>query len=205
MNTLANDTNNQIMRRGKPSLPQKSNGWTEEDKQKLQIENGGGITNGTDDDVSSSSPSKPVPGRPRRRHPLTSLPTAKKKKKKKASFWTRFYAKWIAGYSSLIVAVLLWYNLGVISISLSKLLLMDPEHGHVGNVPPLFLTLQQLFIGSSLLRYLLWIRAFGSAGLEPFPSNPLPATSHRSRKSKPRYAPVKISQQYQSLYRANLF
>lgn len=182
MNNLANDTNSQTMRRGKLSPSQKSNGWAEENKGASQVANGSAA-----DDNNDSSPSKPVPGRPRRRHPLTPLPTSKKKKKR-ASFWTRFHAKWIAGYSSLILAVLLWYNLGVISISISKLLLMNPEHGHVGNVPPLFLTLQQLLIGSTLLRYLLRIRAFGSAGLQPFPSNPPPTTSHRSRKNKPRYA-----------------
>jgi hypothetical protein len=169
------------MRRGKLSPPQKLNGWTEENKSAPQVENGAA------DDENDSSPSKPVPGRPRRRHSLNPL-APPKKKKKRASFWTRFHAKWIAGYSSLILAVLLWYNLGVISISISKLLLMNPEHGHVGNVPPLFLTLQQLCIGKTLLRYLLRIRAFGSAGLQPFPSNPPLATSHRSRKNKPRYA-----------------
>jgi drug/metabolite transporter (DMT)-like permease len=179
MNNLTNDTNSSTMRRGKLSPPQKLNGWTEENKSAPQVENGAA------DDENDSSPSKPVPGRPRRRHSLNPL-APPKKKKKRASFWTRFHAKWIAGYSSLILAVLLWYNLGVISISISKLLLMNPEHGHVGNVPPLFLTLQQLCIGKTLLRYLLRIRAFGSAGLQPFPSNPPLATSHRSRKNKPR-------------------
>ena len=168
------------MRRGKPSPPQDSNGWSAESKQKP-------LENGSIDDVTSkTSPSKPVPGRPRRRKPVTPLPTTSKKKT--ASFWKRFHARWIEGYSPLILAVLLWYLLGVVSIGTSKLLLMNPQHGHVGNVPPLYLTLQQLFIGSNLLRYLLRMQAFGSAGIQPFPSKAPPTTSHRSRQSKPRYA-----------------
>ena len=168
------------MRRGQPH---QSNGWSEETNKQKPLDEAGDA-NGAN---TSESPSKPVPGRPRRRKPLsTPLPTPKKKKK--TSFWKRFHARWIDGYSPLILAVLLWYLLGVVSIGTSKLLLMDSHHhGHIGNIPPLYLTLQQLFLGSNLLRYLLRMRAFGSLGLQPFPSN-LPTTSHRSRKSKPRYA-----------------
>jgi drug/metabolite transporter (DMT)-like permease len=133
------------------------------------------------DDASS----KAVPGRARRRVPLPPTPS---KKKKQASFWHRFYARWIQGYSPLLLAVLLWYLLGVVSIGTSKLLLSKPSHhhDHVGNVPPLYLTLQQLFLGSNLLRFLLWIGAFGSTGLQPFPSLAPVTTSHRSRHLQPR-------------------
>jgi drug/metabolite transporter (DMT)-like permease len=130
--------------------------------------------------------SKAIPGRARRRVPLPPTPS---KKKEQATFWHRFYARWIQGYSPLLVAVLLWYLLGVVSIGTSKLLLSKPSHhhDHVGNVPPLYLTLQQLFLGSNLLRFLLWIGAFGSTGLQPFPSPFVSSTtSHRSRQSKPR-------------------
>lgn len=184
MATSINDTG-KPMRRGKPSPPPNSNGWSVESKRKT-LNGGGGDGNGIEGSH-SSSPSKPIPGRPRRK-PLAALPTPKKKKK--SSFWRRFQARWIDGYSQIILAVMLWYLLGVVSIGTSKLLLMDPGHyhGHVGNVPPLYLTLQQLFLGSNLLRYLLRIRAFGSTGMQPFPSKPQPTTSHRSRKSKQRYA-----------------
>lgn len=186
-NLIGNDTGIP-MRRGRPLSPQSSNGWTSESEKKPLDHDENNGTNG--DTASSSSPSKPVPGRPRRRKPITPLPTTKKKQN--ATFWKRFHARWIAGYSPLILAVLLWYTLGVVSIGTSKLLLMEPSHhhGHVGNVPPLYLTLQQLFLGSNLLRYLLRMRAFGSAGMQPFPSQPPPTTSHRSRKSKPRYGVV---------------
>lgn len=174
--------NNDISRPMRRGQVHQSNEWSEEGNMQKPSDD----TNGAN---TSSSPSKPVPGRPRRRKPLTtSLPTVKKKKQK-AGFWKRFHARWIDGYSPLIIAVLLWYLLGVVSIGTSKLLLMDSHHhGHIGNVPPLYLTLQQLFLGTNLLRYLLRMRAFGSLGMQPFPSNPPTTTSHRSRKSKPRYA-----------------
>lgn len=67
------------------------------------------------------------------------------------------------GLPTILIAVLLWYFLGVFSIATTKLLLSS-------GVPPLYLTLQQLFLGSNLLRFLLHIRAFGSsAGLLPWP------------------------------------
>lgn len=102
---------------------------------------------------------KPKPGRIKRLQPLP------KGKKKKSSFLTRFHQKWIVGASSyaiLCLAVLLWYLLGVISIGTTKVLLQD-------GTPPLWLTLQQLFLGSNLLRFLLHARAMGSAGLQPWP------------------------------------
>jgi len=51
-----------------------------------------------------------------------------------------------------------WYLLGALSISTSKILLLN-------NVPPLYLTLQQLSIGALSLRGLLKMKAFGSAGI----------------------------------------
>jgi hypothetical protein len=92
--------------------------------------------------------------------------------------------------SKLVVAVLLWYSLGVVSISTSKLLLtpyqwpseqpvLDDDHinnstqhyahylQHIGGVPPLWLTLQQLLLGSTFLRFLLSINFLNSPGLHP--------------------------------------
>lgn len=179
-----NDTSGP-MRRGKPSPPNDSNGWSVASEQKPLDSSNSNIRAAIQ--TNKSSPSMPIPGRPRRRKPVTPLPAPKKKKG--PSFWKRFHARWIKGYSPLVMAVLLWYLLGVVSIGTSKLLLSSPNGHHgVGNVPPLYLTLQQLLIGSTLLRYLLRMRAFGSVGMQPFPSKPLPTTSHRSRNSKPRYA-----------------
>ena len=64
------------------------------------------------------------------------------------------------------VAVLLWYLLGVLSISTTKVLLTDYQH--LG-MTPLFLTVQQLFIGAFFLR--LWI--FVKNGIPPHPM-PMP-------------------------------
>jgi hypothetical protein len=77
-----------------------------------------------------------------------------------------------SAYASLMVAVLLWYTLGVVSITTSNLLMMAPseERNHVGGVPPLYLTLQQLMIGTSMLRGLLHVRFLGSAGIQPWPN-----------------------------------
>jgi len=125
----------------------------------------------------SSSTVPALPGRPRRKQRTTSGGKSSSSRRKRR-FWYRCYAKWVRGtvksFSSLFVAVLLWYSLGVISIGTSKILLTKHEkYKHLlvgGNVPPLFLTLQQLFIGSTLLRFLLQIRFMGSSGLQPWPS-----------------------------------
>lgn len=118
---------------------------------------------------------KAVPGHPRRRKKdgTTSSSTGTSRIGRKKSFWYRFYKAWIypavSSFSSLFIAVLLWYSLGVISIGTSKLLLMG-RHDGSGGVPPLFLTFQQLIIGSSLLRSMLQLRFLGSSGLQAWPS-----------------------------------
>jgi drug/metabolite transporter (DMT)-like permease len=66
-------------------------------------------------------------------------------------------------------------GLGVISIGTSKLLLT--YHGDA--VPPLTLTLQQLLIGSTLLRFLLEVRFLSSPGVLPWPLAASPATTQR--------------------------
>ena len=124
--------------------------------------------------------------------------SSKKTKRKVRSFAKRCYNRWIKGtmssFSSLFLAVLLWYGLGVVSIATSKVLLMPAEsqqehqHSHrhhrhhhplIGGVPPLFLTLQQLCIGSCLLRFLIHVRFLGSPGLAPWP---IPTRAPSSRR-----------------------
>jgi hypothetical protein len=61
-----------------------------------------------------------------------------------------------------VIAVICWYLLGVISIGSTKILLTR-------GIPPLYLTLQQLFLGSSLLHFLLQRKALGSSGMESWP------------------------------------
>ena len=102
--------------------------------------------------------------------PTAALPGRAKKRKSRSSssrrsFWKRCYNRWIQGFvvsfSSLFLAVVLWYSLGVVSIGTSKVLLGR-------GVPPLWLTLQQLAIGMSLLRGLLQLRLLGSQGVQPW-------------------------------------
>ncbi|CAJ1932404.1 unnamed protein product [Cylindrotheca closterium] len=81
--------------------------------------------------------------------------------------------------STLVVAVALWYSLGIISISTSKLLLSAPSdpmgdqsayYLHIGGVAPIILTFQQLLLGSLFLRFLLSIRCLQSPGVQPLTS-----------------------------------
>eukprot|EP00978_Attheya_sp_CCMP212_P043008 scaffold272977_cov51-Attheya_sp.AAC.3 len=67
------------------------------------------------------------------------------------------------------VAVIAWYLLGVLSISTTKLLL-TPSQPDVGGVTPLWLTIQQLGVGCTFLRCLMYWKVFGSHGLQPPPS-----------------------------------
>lgn len=80
----------------------------------------------------------------------------------------------ISNYVALLIAVSLWYLLGVLSIGTTKLLLNE-------GVPPLYLTLQQLFLGSNFLRFLLQYKALGSAGLAPWPEKPLLSPVRRTQ------------------------
>ena len=90
--------------------------------------------------------------------------------KSSSSWWYHI----IQNDGTLILAVVLWYSLGVISISTSKILLTPSKHHidspryyyHVGGVPPLLLTLQQLLLGSTLLRVLLELNFMGSKGFQ---------------------------------------
>jgi drug/metabolite transporter (DMT)-like permease len=131
---------------------------------------------------SSHNRSQAVPGRPRRRKRdgTAEGSTGTHRIGRKRSFWYRVYKRWIypvvSSFSSLFIAVLLWYSLGVISIGTSKLLLMQRHDGTSG-VPPLFLTFQQLIIGSSLLRCMLQLRFMGSSGLQAWPSASTDANS----------------------------
>ncbi len=59
----------------------------------------------------------------------------------------------IKTHVSVPLAVLLWYSLGVVSIASSKVLLSNHD------VPPMVLTMQQLLIGMTLLRSLLWMQS----------------------------------------------
>lgn len=77
------------------------------------------------------------------------------------------------GQSSLLIAVGLWYSLGIISISTSKVLLSPTqlEHGlEIAGVPPMLLTLQQLGLGSVFLWLLLQGKPLNSSGLIPWES-----------------------------------
>ncbi|KAL3775123.1 hypothetical protein ACHAWO_001946 [Cyclotella atomus] len=119
-----------------------------------------GIPTGTDSNgmINSSRgnsiSSNNVPGRPRRRpHPQATAfgsdtrvhpPIAEDAPSTKEHLTANQYNLPVSA------AVLLWYLLGVVSISSSKVLLST--HG----VPPLLLTLQQLIIGVTLLRTLLF-------------------------------------------------
>ena len=69
---------------------------------------------------------------------------------------------------SLILAIFLWYILGVFSIASSKILLTGTS---MIKVHPLSLTLQQLVIGVSLLRFLLYVQYMNdtTSGLKAWP------------------------------------
>jgi drug/metabolite transporter (DMT)-like permease len=129
----------------------------------------------------------PLPGRTRRKR-LDS--------RQRSSFSYRFYARWlrpiVKNFNSVLLAVALWYSLGVISIGSSKILLMKHED-RFGSVPPLYLTFQQLLIGSTLLRTMLRVGFMGSSGIQPWPGSPV-AT---------RYPPLQQKQLLSSLERFN--
>jgi drug/metabolite transporter (DMT)-like permease len=69
---------------------------------------------------------------------------------------------WVTARSKVVVAMIIWYLLGVLTIVTTKVLVNE------WNVPPLLLTFQQVFVGSTMLRgYLLCTEK----GLEPWPWN----------------------------------
>mmetsp|Transcript_32234 Transcript_32234/g.78348 ORF Transcript_32234/g.78348 Transcript_32234/m.78348 type:complete len:517 (+) Transcript_32234:808-2358(+) len=151
-----------------------------------------------------SSISRAVPGRATRQ-------LRRRKRKSRKSIWSNLFlqgkpaGKWSTAWqslffhndtavvqklfssnlSTLVVAVALWYSLGIISISTSKLLLLAPPsdahpmmgessssayYTHVGGMAPIMLTLQQLLLGSTFLRFLLSIQFLQSPGVLPLAS-----------------------------------
>ena len=144
---------------------------------KKERNNNGTSSSSNNNNNKSSFTTGPKKGFRRRRLPVVVVV----KDKENEYWWWRLYQKWMRGgsrYASLVVAIVLWYNLGVLSIGTSKFLLTSC------GVPPLFLTLQQLVFGSSYLRFLLHLRAFGSAGLQPWPQPP-PNLSPMQRRLEP--------------------
>jgi drug/metabolite transporter (DMT)-like permease len=115
------------------------------------------------------APIQALPGRPRRRRAVGS-----RRSSSSLSLGSILQQIWMnckgtgSFTASLWIAVLLWYSLGVVSIATSKVLLTG--NGGSIRVSPLALTLQQLLIGSSLLRFLLRIRFLGSSGLKSWAS-----------------------------------
>jgi hypothetical protein len=144
-------------------------------------------------------PSLAVPGRPRRRKLKrdSDSKSSSRKRKPRKSVWYRFYLQNVQPNisnpqnASLLLAVLLWYSLGVISISTSKLLLTPSRYNqhnpqyyrHVGGVAPLVLTVQQLLIGISFLRFLIGVKFLNSPGLQPW----LSLCAKKTEISPPRY------------------
>ena len=132
---------------------------------------------------------KAGPGRPRRRGNRPSQIPLKRKKNPSQSIRNRLLAsRWmknpmngVSFFTSIALAVMLWYSLGVVSITTSNLLMMKPKN-YIGNVPPLYLTLQQLIIGTKMLRFLLHIRFMGSPGIQPWPNPSAAALAAENRR-----------------------
>ena len=147
-------------------------------KSHMELANGGGTAFPYSSTLDGTGSLRPLPGRARRKRQNR---RRKYEQSGSQSFSKRFYARWIKGFatsfSKLFVAVALWYGLGVVSIATSKLLLTQ----YAAAVPPLCLTLQQLFIGSTLLRFLLRIRFLDSSGLQPCPTS-APPRRHAPRR-----------------------
>lgn len=92
-------------------------------------------------------------------------------------------------YIPLLIAIVLWYSLGVVSIATSKMLLSEPHQNHHHTrtnwaIPPMFLTLQQLLIGMCLLRLLLHLRFMNSPGLQPWPGQISPLSLFYKQRNK---------------------
>lgn len=139
-----------------------------------------------EDDKTKSTVARAVPGRATRQRRRRKNPKSAPRRKSSKTFLQRLYLKRIhpliikpaSKVSTLFLAVLLWYSLGVISISTSKWLLLKSQvppgsnryYYHIGGVAPLVLTLQQLLLGSTFLRFLLSIRCLQSPGIQPLAS-----------------------------------
>jgi hypothetical protein len=154
-----------------------------------------------DEDKIQTTATRAVPGKATRQRRRRKRPNPKSAPRRKSSktFLQRLYLKRIrplivkpvSKISSLFLAVVLWYSLGVISISTSKLLLLKsklpPEsnryYQHVGGVAPLVLTLQQLLLGITFLRFLLSMRCLQSPGIQPLASLCGPDSSSKSSSS----------------------
>lgn len=134
---------------------------------------------------SNRGPIHAVPGRPRRRRAHGSRQHGRYSLRRFSQMIYMNIREIGSLTASLWVAVILWYSLGVLSIATSKLLLTG---GGGFPVSPLALTLQQLMIGSSFLRFLLRIRFLGSSGLKSWPpTGSVKANNdevHRSTESK---------------------
>ena len=120
----------------------------------------------------------PLPGKVKQKRPLAFRPALRRKTNNPSNHGSRNSGNYNSSGTNnttssvlpLVVAVILWYSLGVASISSSKVLLtpydgidIDDEYlddayethavfQHVGGLPPLFLTVQQLLLGSTFLR-----------------------------------------------------
>jgi drug/metabolite transporter (DMT)-like permease len=132
----------------------------------------------------------PLPGTAKPKRPLEFRPALRRKREASSSSLSASTST-SAGEKSfsssilpLVTAVFLWYSLGVVSISSSKVLLtpyggsgIDDEYEtharyqHAGGVPPLFLTVQQLLLGSTFLRLAIEFKFMGlTDGLVPLDS-----------------------------------
>lgn len=154
-----------------------------------------------EEDKMQTTTTRAVPGKATRQRRRRKRPNPKSAPRRKSSktFLQRLYLKRIqplivkpvSKLSSLFLAVVLWYSLGVISISTSKLLLLKSKlppgsnryYQHVGGVAPLVLTLQQLLLGITFLRFLLSIRCLQSPGIQPLASLCGPDSSSTSSSS----------------------
>lgn len=153
-----------------------------------------------------------IPGRPRRRVGNRGAPQKPKRKITNPTMtmkgrmflvpsWMKNPMQGFSAYTSIFFAVVLWYTLGVVSITTSNLLMMEPKH-HVGGIPPLYLTFQQLLIGTTLLRCLLRIRFLGSAGIQPWPSPSLAAAqAENNRRSNLLFNPKHLEKKNRSWIR----
>jgi hypothetical protein len=178
--------------------------WDESPYAKLKTDNSMEMlieSTDEEEDKIQTTVTRAVPGKATRQRRRRKRPNPKSAPRRKSSktFIQRLYlqrirpliVKPVSKMSSLFLAVVLWYSLGVISISTSKLLLLKSKlppgsnryYQHVGGVAPLVLTLQQLLLGITFLRLLLSIRCLQSPGIQPLASLCGPDSSSKSSSS----------------------